>query len=161
MQVISPSAKLPLKCSCYRQNDRNTLWKPRQHAFIALSNQSNASHSAVENGKRSADDLRAPGVIIQRRPGFDRFTMMAYCVLAKPVLSGLKEARGEIDQESIRDQLTSYSDFVELGSSFGFSCTFGSLWMILLIENILCNKMNSMFFFIVKEVVLNILICLV
>lgn len=117
MQVIYPSAKLPLKCSCYGQNDRNTLWKPRQHAFIALSNQSNASPSAVENGKRSADDLRAPGVIIQRRPGFDRFTVMVYCVLAKLVLPGLREARGEIDQESVLDQLCSYFGFVELGST--------------------------------------------
>lgn len=98
MQVISLSAKLHLKFSYYRQNDRNTLWKPRKHAFIGLSNQSNALHSAVENGKRSGDDLRAPGVIIQRRLGFDRFTVMSYCVLAKPVLSGQKEARGEIYQ---------------------------------------------------------------
>lgn len=58
-------------------------------------------------------------MIIQRRRGFDRFTVVSYCVLAKPVLSGQKEARGDVG----RNRYGNSSHRVRL-LPFAFSCTF-------------------------------------
>lgn len=84
-------------------NQGNMLLYPRQ------ANQ-------IENAESSWGDLRAPGVIIQRRLTFYRFAVVSYCVLVQPVLSFKKRLQGKLIWHSMKLHIQS--------SLFEFRCRF-------------------------------------